>query len=141
MDKDAFFWRIMAGELPLPRAAQTLGMVMRGHDPETQTVEVEFQARAEFTNLVGDVQGGFLAAMLDDAMTPAVAATLTKGQIAPTLNMNVCFERPAKVGTIVGRGRVLKKGRDVCFLAAELYQDDQRIASATATALVRLVTE
>jgi uncharacterized protein (TIGR00369 family) len=85
------------------------------------------------------VQGGFLAAMLDDTMGPALAATLAAGEIAPTLNLNVSFERPAKVGMLSGKGRVLKRGRDVCFLAGELYQDGQRVASATATALVRKI--
>ena len=66
---------------------------------------------------------------------------LAAGEIAPTLNLNVSFERPAKVGTLSGKGRVLKRGRDVCFLAGELYQDGQRIASATATALVRKITD
>jgi uncharacterized protein (TIGR00369 family) len=75
--------------------------------------------------------------MLDDTMGPALAATLAEGEFAPTLNLNVSFERPAQVGTIVGKGRVLKRGRDVCFLAGELYQDGQRLACATATALIR----
>ena len=75
--------------------------------------------------------------MLDDTMGPALAATLGPGQFAPTLNLNVSFERPGKVGTVVGHGRVLKRGSDVCFLAGELFQDGKRIASATATALIR----
>jgi uncharacterized protein (TIGR00369 family) len=73
-------------------------------------------------------------------MGPALAAMLAAGEIAPTLNLNVSFERPAKVGTLSGKGRVLRRGRDVCFLAGELYQDGQRVAAATATALVRRTT-
>jgi uncharacterized protein (TIGR00369 family) len=139
MDENAFFWKIMAGKLPPPRVAETLGIVFTSIDPEAGSIEVEFQAKAEFTNPMGNVQGGFLAAMLDDTMGPALAATLREGEFAPTLNLNVSFERAAKVGKILGKGRVLKRGKDVCFLSAELYQDDQRVASATATALVRVV--
>ena len=80
---------------------------------------------------MGNVQGGFLAAMLDDTMGPALAATLKEGEFAPTLNLNVSFERAAKVGPLSGKGRVVKKGRDVCFLAAELYQAGELVASAT----------
>jgi uncharacterized protein (TIGR00369 family) len=137
MDKQAFFWKIMAGELPPPQAAQTLGLVFKQIDGEAGAVEVEFNARPEFTNPAGNVQGGFLAAMLDDTMGPALAATLAKGEFAPTLNLNVSFHRPAQVGTLLGKGRVLRRGRDVCFLAGELYQDGQLVASAAATALVR----
>ena len=78
--------------------------------------------------------------MLDDTMGPALAQQLGKGEFAPTLNLNVSFHRPGKVGVIQGQGRVLRRGRDVCFLAAELHQDGELVASATATAIVRAMT-
>jgi uncharacterized protein (TIGR00369 family) len=137
MDKQAYFWKVMAGELPPPRVAQTLGIAFKRIDADAGTIETTFEARPEFTNPAGHIQGGMLAAMLDDTMGPALAATLGAGQFAPTLNLNVSFERPATVGVITGQGRVLKRGNDVCFLAGELFQDGKRIASATATALVR----
>lgn len=127
----------MAGELPPPKVATLLGMVFKKIDAEQGTVEVEFQGKPEFTNPVGNIQGGILAAMLDDTMGPALAAMLGKGEFAPTLNLNVLFEKTAKVGVIQGKGRVLKRGKEVCFLAGELFQDGERVASATATALIR----
>jgi uncharacterized protein (TIGR00369 family) len=137
MDKNAYFWQVMEGKLPPPGAAATLNIRFTLIDADAGTIETTFEAGAAFTNPAGHVQGGFLAAMLDDTMGPALAATLAAGEIAPTLNLNVSFERPAKVGTLSGKGRVQRRGRDVCFLAGELYQDGERVASATATALVR----
>lgn len=137
MDKRAFFWKVMAGELPPPKAAETLGIRFLQIDAEAGSVEVEFQGRQEFTNPAGNVQGGFLAAMLDDTMGPALAATLKEGEFAPTLNLNISFHRPAVLGKLLGKGRVVKRGRDICFLAAELYQSDELVASASATAVVR----
>jgi uncharacterized protein (TIGR00369 family) len=136
-DPKAYFWQVVNGTLPPPRVAATLGIEFTAIDPEAGTIETRFQARPEFTNPAGHIQGGMLAAMLDDTMGPALAATLGPGEFAPTLNLNVSFERPGKVGVIVGRGRVLKRGTDVCFLGGELLQDGKRIASATATALIR----
>jgi len=137
MDRNSLFWRIVDGELPVPPAARLLGAEFTAVDGEAGTVEVRFEARPEFTNPVGNIQGGFLAAMLDDTLGPALTATLAAGEFAPTLNLNVSFERAAKVGRIEGKGRVLRRGKDICFLAGELYQDGGRIASATATAMVR----
>jgi uncharacterized protein (TIGR00369 family) len=137
MDKDAFFWKIIAGELPPPKVAATLGVKFTAIDGDAGTIEVEFQAKPEFTNPTGNVQGGILAAMLDDTMGPALAATLAKGEFAPTLNLNVSFERPAVAGSLSGKGRVVKRGKEVCFLSAELYQEGERVASATATAIIR----
>lgn len=127
----------MAGELPAPRAAETLGIVFKHVDSDAGTIELELQGKPEFTNPAGNIQGGFLAAMLDDTMGPALASTLKEGQFAPTLNLNISFHRPAVVGSIVGKGRVVRRGKDVCFLAGELYQCGELIASATATAIVR----
>jgi uncharacterized protein (TIGR00369 family) len=137
MDKDSLFWRLMSGELPKPPCAVTLGGAFKHIDPDAGTVETEFQARPEFTNPAGHIQGGFLAAMLDDTMGPALVATLSKGQFAPTVNLSVSFHRPGKVGVITGRGRILRRGKEISFMSGELYQDGQMIASGTATAVVR----
>ncbi len=127
----------MSGELPAPQAAQTLGIVFQHIDAELGTVELELQGKPEFTNPAGNIQSGFLAAMLDDTMGPALAATLKQGQFAPTLNLNISFHRPAVVGLLQGKGRVVRRGKDVCFLSGELHQNGELIASATATAIVR----
>ena len=137
MDKNAFFWRVQDGKLPVPRAAATLGISIRAVSAETGTIEVEFEGTPEFTNPVGAIQGGFLAAMLDDTMGPALAATLDAGEFAPTLNLNVSFARPARIGKLLGKGRIVRRGKEVCLLAAELYQDGDLVASATATAIIR----
>lgn len=137
MDQEAFFWQVQHGKIPPPKAAATLGIKVQSISPEQGTVEVTFEGKLEFTNPAGNIQGGFLAAMLDDTMAPALAATLARGEYAPTLNLNISFARPAKVGRIDGKGRILKRGKEVCFLAGELYQDGELVASATATAIVR----
>lgn len=137
MDKDAFFWQTQDGRLPPPRAAITLGIKILAVDAELGTIHVEFEGKPEFTNPAGQIQGGFLAAMLDDTMGPALAAMLKRGEFAPTLNLNVNFVAPAKPGRIEGHGRVIRKGKRVCLLSAELTQDDRLIASASATSLIQ----
>jgi acyl-coenzyme A thioesterase PaaI-like protein len=49
----------------------------------------------------------------------------------------VSFARPARVGTLLGKGRIVRRGKEICLLAGELYQDGELVASATATAIVR----
>lgn len=127
------------GKLPPPECAKTLGLKFLQIDAEKGTIEVEFQAVRQFLNPVGNVQGGFLAAMLDDTMGPALVATLNDGEFAPTVNLNVQFHRPAKEGALIGKGRVMLRGREVCQLAAELLQDGKVVATATATAVIRKV--
>ncbi len=137
MDRDAFFWQVRDGKLPLPRVASTLGMVITKVSAEDGVVEADFEGKLEFTNPVGNVQGGILAAMLDDTMGPALACQLRAGEFAPTLNLTISFLKPAKPGKLHGVGRIVRKGKDVCFLAGELFQKDELVATATATALIR----
>jgi uncharacterized protein (TIGR00369 family) len=137
MDREAFFWQVADGRLPPPRVAATLGMKITRVDAEAGVVEADFEAKPEFTNPVGNVQGGILAAMLDDTMGPALACQLAAGEFAPTLNLNISFLKPAKPGKLRGVGRVVRKGKDVCYLAGELSQNGELVATATATALIR----
>ena len=109
-------------------------------DPDAGTIEVAFTASDQFLNTVGVIQGGFLAAMLDDILGPALVATLGPGQFAPTIDLHVQFLRPARPGRLTGRGRVIRRGKDVAFMTGELLDGSgQTVASASATAQIRPV--
>ena len=137
MDREAYFWQVMDGKLPAPKVAETLGIRFTSIDADAGTIEVEFDGREAFRNHVGNIQGGLLSAMLDDTMGPALAATLAAGEAAVTASLNVQFLSPARVGVIQGKGRVDKRGRDVCYLSGELLQQGKTIAKATAVAIIR----
>jgi len=133
----SLFQKVVDGELPMPKAAATLGANIAEFDAVQGSVTVEFKAIEAFTNPVGNIQGGFLAAMLDDTMGPALVCTLDPDEFAPTLELKVNFIRPAKVGLLIGRGRVVSKGSSICVLEGELTQDGALIAKSSATAQIR----
>jgi uncharacterized protein (TIGR00369 family) len=137
MDRNAFFWQIQDGKLPQPQAAETLGLCITRVDPDEGVLEAEFEGKEAFLNPAGNIQGGFLSAMLDDTMGPTLAALLGAGEFAPTLNLNVQFLAPAKPGKLEGRGEVVKRGGGICFLSGELTQQGKLVATATATAAIR----
>ena len=132
------FWDAVAGRAPMPTATKTLGWSLIEAYPERGEIEVAFEATEEFLNPAGTVQGGFLTAMLDDTMGPALAATLDAGLYGTTLELKVSFLRPAKPGRLVGRGRVVHSGRTIAFLSGELH-DDSGLVVAVASATVRIV--
>jgi len=128
------FWDAIEGRRPMPPVAATLGWELSWVAPERGEIEVRFHAGEHFTNPMGNVQGGFLAAMLDDTLGPALAATLEPDEFAPTLELKVSYLRAAKPGAMVGRGRVVHRGGTIAFLAGDLFDADGRhVASATAT--------
>ena len=137
IDPNAFFWQMQAGQRPEPAAARTLGMVIAQVDGELGSLSAEFDGQAAFLNPAGHIQGGFLAAMLDDTLGAALASTLAAGQFAPTLQLNVQFLHPAQPGKLSGSARVVQRGQRVCFLSGELRQGARIVAAATATAALK----
>jgi uncharacterized protein (TIGR00369 family) len=137
-DRRGGFWDAIAGRVPMPPCAQLLGWTLEEIDPEAGTARVSFDARTEFTNPVGAIQGGLLTAMLDDTMGPALVATLEPDQFAPTVELKVNFLRPARPGRLVGTARVIHRGGSIAFLAGEL-SDAEGTVLATATATARIV--
>ena len=133
------FWDFVAGRAPAPPAADLLGWQLLDVDPDQGTIRVQFDARPEFRNPAGTIQGGILAAMLDDTMGPALVATLGPDQFALTLELKTNFIRPAKIGVLVGEGRIVHRGGTVCFLEGSL-RDAEGTLVATATATARLIS-
>ena len=140
MSREGPFWDVMEGRAPLPPAAALLGWELISIDPEAGTIEVAYRADERFLNPVGVVQGGFLTAMLDETMGPALVASLDPGLFSLTTDLHVQFLRPARPGRLTGRGRVTGRTRSVGFLAGELLDESgQVVAAATATVQIRPV--
>lgn len=119
------------GLVETPPAASLLGWKALNLEPGNT-------AKPEFANPQGAIQGGFLAAMLDDAMGPALFTTLAADQFAPTIEMKVNFLRPARPGPLIAEGRVVHRTRSLAFLEGTLATEDgDLIATATATARIQ----
>jgi uncharacterized protein (TIGR00369 family) len=132
------FWEVLEGRRDPPPAAALLGWEVVAVDPDAGAIEVSFNATEQFLNLAGDVQGGVLAAMLDATLGPALATSLGEGERAPTIDLQVQFLRPAKPGKLHGLGRVVRRGKDIAFLAGELRSAaGDVVATGTASAIIR----
>ena len=138
MDEGGFFAKIVKGELPEAPITKLLGSKFLELDASQQVIKVEMQARPEFVNPAGLIHGGMLAAMLDETLSPVLAATLGPGEFAPTLEIKVNFITPAKVGRVLGTGRIVNRGRSICFLEGQLHDEHGHLlATAMATSKIR----
>jgi uncharacterized protein (TIGR00369 family) len=122
----------------LPPAVELLGYSLISADPALGVAEASFVGRAEFLNLLGSVQGGFVAAMLDAVASTALLAQLPPDQFAPTLELKTNFLRPVPPGPLLGRGRVVHRGGSIAFLEGEL-RDPADALLATASTTVKIV--
>jgi uncharacterized protein (TIGR00369 family) len=123
---------------PTPECAKLLGLDILEADPTKGRVRIAFEGRPEFCNAAGGIQGGLLAAMLDDCMGPAVLIG-TDAQLFPTtISLHVNFLAPAKPGRLIGEARILRMGKTIGFVEASLRDEAEQMI-ATASASVRVV--
>lgn len=121
-------------------ASRYLGLEILDANKDERWVKVAFNASDELCNMWGGIQGGMVAAMLDDVLAFAVGLDLDWGEISPTLELKVSMLNPARPGRIYGEGRVIKRGKSVGFIEGELRDEKGTLlatASSTAT-FVRL---
>ncbi len=124
-------------EAHMPPAAKLLGWKLLEIEPGR--AKAEFTAREDFVNPTGNIQGGLLAAMLDDSMGPAGFSLLDETQFAPTLEMKINFMRAARPGKLIGEGKVVHQTKSTFFLVGELRTEDGTLI-ATGTATARIVS-
>ena len=122
----------------MPPCAKLLGWHMIDADPKAGRVKIGIEARPEFVNPAGFIQGGLLSAMLDDTMGPAVLLYTDGAAYTATISLNVNFLAPAKVGPLVGEARVVQVGKTVAFMEATLT-DSTGVVVASASSTARVV--
>lgn len=115
--------------LPTPPAAGLLGWRFLAWDDAAATLTVGFDGSGDFTNPAGNIQGGLLAAMLDDAMGPAILAASGGKRYGHTIDLQMQFLRPVPPGPLRATGRVVRMGRSVAYLEGALYRSDGALAA------------
>ena len=133
MSEEAYFPED-AGQSP---HTALLGSQFVGFDEATQTATMRFTVKREVCTWRGGVQGGLVAGYLDDVMGYAYVAA-TGGEMAPlNLEISMSLIRLIPEGAVItAKGRVVKGGRRVVFLEAELLAEDGTLyARATSTAI------
>ncbi len=116
--------------------AELMGAEFVSFDEDTNTVTMNFTAPASFITPRRSVQGGLVAGFLDEAMGWAYTWS-TGGTHSPLmLDVNFSLLKPVPQGSLMAKGRVVKAGRRVVFLEAELMlPDGTLLARSTSTAI------
>ena len=117
---------------------ETLGMKVLSFSSQPPSIEMEFEAKHEFTHSEGRVvQGGFVTGMLDAPMSHLLMG-IFDFKISPmTLDINVSFLAPSRPGKLNCIAEVVQLGKSTAFMASKLYQDSSLVATSTST--VKLV--
>lgn len=123
--------------LPPPPIAQLIGFRLLSVEPGR--IVVGANTHECHYNLLGSLQGGIAATLLDAAMGCAVHSTLPAGCSYTTLEVKVNYLRAlyAQSGEIRAEGTVVHKGRRIVTAEGRLTDREGRLyASGTTTCLV-----
>ncbi len=119
-----------------PPCSDTLSLELIHVDQAKGLVRLKMLGLAHWCNPRGALQGGFVTAMLDEAMA---IAGIVAGEMAfavPTLELKTTFLRPCPAGPVEAEGRVVRWGRSAAFLEADLYDSEGRhVARASSTVI------
>lgn len=118
-----------------PAVIRTLQGRVASYAAERRELRMEFRIGLEFCHTVDIVQGGFITAMLDASMAHVVLAAEHFKVRVSSIDINVSFLRPARAGAFTAVGAIVKSGRTIAFLKAELYSDKgELVATASSSA-------
>lgn len=124
--------------IPMPPCAKTLGYAFVSIDRDRKRMTTTFDGAPHLLNPRGGVQGGFLIAMLDDAMGSMIVA-LTDGKYGPaSVDIHAQFLRPAGIETLRCEAELVHMTRNSAFTRATLYNAAGEIV-ATASQTARLL--
>ena len=124
------------GSKKRPPCSDTLGMTLIEVEQDAKRIRMEFDVSPSFANPTGAVQGGFISAMLDEAMSTCVIIASNVTMTAPTLEMKTSFLKRLMPGKAFVDARILRLGKSAAFMEAECFDPDGKlVAKASATAI------
>ena len=127
------------GEFKIP-ANDTFGFERLDTD---DGVAFRWTVPPEYCNSAGNLQGGVMAAFADAVLGGLCASELPNDFYPALAEMKIQFLRPAPAGsTITATGRVLRAGKRLIFVEAEITSEDGKLlAKITGTEIPAPATD
>ncbi|HCH93534.1 hotdog fold thioesterase [Erythrobacter citreus] len=116
--------------------AKLLGVKFDHFDKDREEITLRFHAPDSFITPRGSVQGGLVAGFLDEVMGWAHVWATDHEEAPLNLDISMSLLKPVMAGPVIGKGRVIRRGRKVIFLEGELFDEAGKLlARATSTAI------
>jgi uncharacterized protein (TIGR00369 family) len=116
--------------------ARLLGIEIDSVEPGHAVLSMEI--RNELKQNHGVAHGGSVAALIDSAMAVAIMPMLGENERTTTVDLTIHYLRPLTHGTARVSARVVRAGRRVITVSAELFDEDGKLASTAISTYLRL---
>lgn len=120
-----------------PGFIKMLGGEVSAVDEQAKTCTMTFDVSKEFCHSVDIVQGGFITAIMDAAMSHAVFGIDETVVALSSLEIKTSYLDVTRAGKLLATGKVRKLSYKTAFLEAELYNTEGKL-SATASSVAKI---
>jgi uncharacterized protein (TIGR00369 family) len=115
--------------------AKLLGIEVDSVEPGHAVLSMKL--RDDLMRNNGIAHGGAIATLIDSAMAIAIMAQLAEGERTVTVDLTIHYLRPISEGTARASARVMRAGRRVITVSAELFGDDGKLAATAISTYLR----
>lgn len=120
-----------------PKFIHLLGGELKDFDEELGTASFEFNISSDYCHSVSVVQGGFVTAMLDIAMSHAVFCCNDDVVSLSSLEIKTSYVDVTRCGFLRVEGLIIKNGFKTAFLEGRIYNEEGTL-TATASTVAKL---
>jgi uncharacterized protein (TIGR00369 family) len=107
-------------------------------DVQAGIATLALNVREDLKQNHGVVHGGAVASLIDSATAFAVISVLSPDERATTADLTISFLRPLTKGRIRCTARVLRAGRRLIVVSAELSDDAGNLAATALTTYIKI---
>jgi len=94
--------------------------------------------RKALTQNHGVVHGGAIASLIDTAMAFAIITLLAPSEKVTTVDLTISYLRPLTKGRITAVAKVVRAGRRLFVVSADVVDDDGKLASTALSTYIKL---
>lgn len=121
-----------------PKLIAMMGGQLVDFDTNKVACTFEFDISTDFCHSIDIVQGGFVTAMLDAAMSHAVFICDQEVKNVSSLEIKTSYLEPTRAGKLRVEGWVIKQSYKTAFMEGRLYNQNNEL-TATASTVAKLV--
>lgn len=86
------------------------------------------------------VHGGVMASLIDSAFAFAIIPILGEGERTVTVDLTIHYLRPLSSGVARASARVVRAGRRVITVSADLFDENDKLAATALSTYLRVTT-
>ena len=118
-------------------------LILLGAEVETVgpgTATLRLPLREELMRNDNIMHGGVMASLIDSAFAFAIIPILSDGERTVTVDLTIHYLRPLSSGAARAVARVVRAGRRVITVSADLFDENDKLAATALSTYLRVTT-